>query len=354
MSSWRSIAYTCDSSLNFPHATTQTNTYARQISTFFATASGEGHLYSRGMPDKPSAEVDDRRGARARAGRQSGDADSRMPRPCLSRTSPTAGTARSGGSATTSRCGSPAARSRPRSSCTSSRCSPASRRGCARSGVGVPAPVVDGRPGCRVPVVVVDRAVVRRERRSRRPARPSAPAGRCRSRRRSSRCTSPRPPDLSRQSRSRGVPLAERADAVAARFASSARARSRRPALRAGSTAVGCGAGGAGLGRRAGLDPRRPSSRQPRRPRLRARRDHRLRRRHRRRPGLRPRGRLAGVRRRRVARRSSRRSGIATTRRRGHARTAGRRQSRSCCSTRATTIPSTSKLGAEALSEIMG
>ena len=53
----------------------------------------------------------DRRGARARAGDRAGGRRFRMPRPCRSRMPLTAGTARSGASASTGRCGSPVARS---------------------------------------------------------------------------------------------------------------------------------------------------------------------------------------------------------------------------------------------------
>ena len=74
-----------------------------------------------------------------------------MPRHCRWCTPPTAGTARCGGSVTSSRSGCPVARSRRRSFCTSRRCSAASRRDLARSGVGVPAPLVAGRPAFGYP-----------------------------------------------------------------------------------------------------------------------------------------------------------------------------------------------------------
>ena len=204
----------------------------------------------------------------------------------------------------------------------------------APTGVGVPAPVVHGRPGFGYPwswsVVPwfhgqsglgIPRATRTGWARS---------AGR-----RAARAACRRSPSVSGQSRARCA--ARPPDAGRRRQVHLAARAGTRHDAHAASRAVGCRARRAGMVGRAALDPRRPPPREPRRARVRAGRDHRLRRRHRRRPGIRSRRCLAGLR-SRGTRRVPDGCGRSLRRRTpGLARTAGRRRSLSCCSTRATT-----------------
>ena len=255
-----------DSSSNFPHVTTQTNTYAsnrRHIAAALRAASVQSR---------------DARQARPRSSRSTSSSCARWSR-ARRRAIPDAATlplahAADGWDCSVWRLGDRARRATPparaRGAARAARAAGARRaspRGSARPGVGVPAPIVAGRPGSATPG-------------HGRSCRGSTDAAASASR-------APTEPDGRRRSREallalhvvraagsfpvnpvRGVPLARRAEAVAGAVRVAARAGAPTMRWRELRRTVGCRARGAAVGRPAGVDPRRPAPRQPRRPRL--------------------------------------------------------------------------------------